>query len=141
MIAQRMIKMTGEEEKVWHEIVATLTKIQADTEIVIASITNVVAVSPDKIPYTPEYLPYTCNIGPIELHRTAELIKGMGFKPEDEQVSTAPHQGAMMRVTNRSLWVCPECFTVITNMEYEHLNKDGSCKECGNILELYKMVE
>lgn len=84
----------------------------------------------------------TCNIGTTDLLKAADLIRA-GFKPQDDQVSTAPPHVPMMGETNRnpSIWVCSGCFTVITNMEYEHVNKDGCCKECGNALYQYEEVE
>lgn len=135
--------MTREEKKVWHEIVAPLMKIQADIEIVIVSINRMMDISPDELPHISQGLPYICNIGPIKLNRAAEAIKGMIYTPEDDQVSTAPPQVPMVGETNRnpSIWVCSGCFTVITNMEYEHVNKDGCCKECGNALYQYEEVD
>ena len=61
--------------------------------------------------------------------------------PEDDKVNTTAQKGTVMGETNRSIWVCHGCFTVITNMEYEHLNKDGHCKECGNVLNQYEEVK
>lgn len=61
--------------------------------------------------------------------------------PEDDKVNTTAQKGIVMGETNRSIWVCHRCFTVITNMEYEHLNKDGCCKECGNVLNQYEEVK
>lgn len=139
--------MTRKEEKVWHEIVATLMKIHADTEIVITSINRITDFSHNSPPHLPKGLPYTCNIGPIELHRTADLIKSMIYKPEDDKANTRAQKGTVMGETNRNppIWVCNGCFTVITNMEYEHFNQtgscDGCCRECGNTLYQYKEVE
>ena len=81
------------------------------------------------------------KVRPMKQLTPADTIKPMLYTPEDEQVSTAPHQEPMMGCTDPSIWLCPRCFTVITNMEYEHLNKDGHCKECRNILNQYKVVE
>lgn len=59
---------------------------------------------------------------------------------ESDEANTTAQKGTVMGETNRSLWVCPRCFTVITNMEYEYLNKDDRCAECGDRLEHHKKV-
>ena len=44
-----------------------------------------------------------------------------------------------MGYTDKSIWLCPHCMTVITNLEREHLS-NGRCDECEYPLEQYEKV-
>lgn len=86
--------------------------------------------------------------GPINIAKTCidalwNELKKRGMS--DDKANTMAQKGTVMGETNRSIWVCHGCFTVITNMEYEHFNQtgscDGCCRECGNVLNQYEEVK
>lgn len=83
----------------------------------------------------------TPSVGPVELRRAAELIKGMGFKPKGAKSDERAQTGEVIGYTDRSIWLCPRCVIAITDLEYVHLNLNGCCDECETKLEQYEKVE
>lgn len=47
---------------------------------------------------------------------------------------------AAMGHSDDTIWLCPRCMTAISNLEYEHLNKDGLCKVCETTLVQYSKI-
>lgn len=111
---------------------------------------------PDDGGHPIQSLTHIPNVGPVELRRAADLIKSMGSKPEDAKsdeydpeskfdllsnpLPQRAQTGGMMGYTDKSIWLCPRCVTVITNLEYVHLNRNGCCEECETKLEQYEKV-
>lgn len=79
------------------------------------------------------------SVGPVELQRAADLIKGMGSRPEDAKAGDGAQLGSVMG-RNDSIWVCSHCLTLISDYRYQHLNPDGCCPECETQLIQYSRV-
>ena len=61
---------------------------------------------------------------------------GTGDAESDDRAQT----GDVIGMTDKSIWLCPRCFTAITNLEYVHLKRSGCCTKCDTELEQYEKV-
>lgn len=125
-----------------NEIHNTLVQIQmASTRILMAidillRVDDVAEEMPDDED-EPQHIFKSANL--VSATKAAQLIKNMGSK--DAESDDRAQTGTVMGYTDRSIWLCPRCLTIITNLEYRHLNLNGCCEECETKLEQYEKVE